>query len=102
VTLSLEEVRHIAALARLGISDERARALAIELSSILDHMQVLAKVDTSAADGASLEKEGMSLRPDSGPPILLARSVASFAPEVRDGFFLVPRLATHEESESTA
>lgn len=102
MTISLEEVRHIAALARLGISEERARVAAVELSSILEHMQVLAKVDTrgeTALDDAA--KAGMPLRPDTGPPIPLLRPPTSFAPEMRDGFFLVPRLATHEDPEQT-
>jgi hypothetical protein len=29
----------------------------------------------------------------------LARPRDAFAPEMREGFFLVPRLATHEESD---
>jgi aspartyl-tRNA(Asn)/glutamyl-tRNA(Gln) amidotransferase subunit C len=99
VTISIEEVRHIAALARLGISEERARAVALELSSILEHMQVLSNVDTNDVDEKSESKGGMTLRPDVGPPIPLYRATATFAPELKDGFFLVPRLATHEDSE---
>jgi aspartyl-tRNA(Asn)/glutamyl-tRNA(Gln) amidotransferase subunit C len=73
--------------------------MAVELSSILEHMQVLSRVDSSVADDGSAPADGMPLRPDAGPPIPLARAVSSFAPEMRDGFFLVPRLASHEESE---
>jgi hypothetical protein len=29
---------------------------------------------------------------------MLERTLESFAPSMRDGFFLVPRLATHEDS----
>ena len=37
-----------------------------------------------------------------GTPIPLALPRESFAPEMRDGFFLVPRLETHEgEGERT-
>jgi aspartyl-tRNA(Asn)/glutamyl-tRNA(Gln) amidotransferase subunit C len=36
------------------------------------------------------------LRTDEGPPIPLALPKESFAPAMRDGFFIVPRLATHE------
>jgi len=98
VSISLEEVRHIAALARLGISDERARTVAIELSSILAHMEVLSKVDARpVSEQGALAPAGMTLRPDSGPPIALARPPISLAPEMRDGFFVVPRLATHQE-----
>lgn len=102
MTVSLEEVRHIAGLARLGISDERARQLAVELSSILDHMRVLEKVEAVAGSGDPQSDGGTPLRRDAGPPIPLARTVASIAPELRDGFFLVPRLATHEEAESAS
>jgi hypothetical protein len=39
-----------------------------------------------------------SMRSDvSGLAIPLAVPRESFAPEMRDGFFLVPRLATHED-----
>ena len=102
MSISLDEVRHIAALARLGISDERARLAADELSSILAHMQVLSRVDDErGADSAGDSHNGMTLRPDAGPPIPLLRASAFFAPEMRDGFFLVPRLATHEDPEQS-
>ena len=100
MSVSLDEVRHIAALARLGISDERAERVAEELSSILAHMQVLSRVDDERiVDPVDDTGSGMTLRPDVGPPIPLRRAPAFFAPEMRDGFFLVPRLATHEDTE---
>jgi aspartyl-tRNA(Asn)/glutamyl-tRNA(Gln) amidotransferase subunit C len=104
VSISLDEVRHIAALARLGLTDERARAIAGELTSILEHMQVLSKVDITDVDAmtTALLQAGMIPRLDEGPPIALERPLTSFAPELRDGFFLVPRLTTHEDMESSA
>jgi aspartyl-tRNA(Asn)/glutamyl-tRNA(Gln) amidotransferase subunit C len=99
VSISLDEVRHIASLARLGISHEQARAAAVELSSILEHMQVLSQVDTSDEDSLGIAQPGMILRPDVGPPIPLVRAPADFAPSMREGLFLVPRLATHEDPE---
>ena len=99
MSVSLDEVRHIAVLARLGISDERAQVAARELSSILAHMQVLSRVDDERPGGAAVDTDGgMTLRPDVGPPIPLLRPPAFFAPEMRDGFFLVPRLSTHEDT----
>jgi aspartyl-tRNA(Asn)/glutamyl-tRNA(Gln) amidotransferase subunit C len=44
----------------------------------------------------------LPLRPDVGPPIPLARERDAFAPSMRDGFFLVPRLSTHEDPEATS
>lgn len=102
MSISLDEVRHIAALARLGISDERAQLAAEELSSILAHMRVLSRVDDESAVGVDGDTAtGMTLRPDAGPPIPLLRAPTFFAPEMRDGFFLVPRLATHEDMEQS-
>jgi len=103
MAVSLDDVRHIAALARLGLSDERANALVGELNTILGHMDVLSKVDTDGIEPVvGVGAAGAPLRADEGPPIPLARPIESFAPSVRDGFFLVPRLATHEDAESSS
>jgi aspartyl-tRNA(Asn)/glutamyl-tRNA(Gln) amidotransferase subunit C len=94
VSVTFDDVRRIAALARLGVSDDRLPVLARELSGILEHMAVLTQVDTGA--GASEESGlGTLWRADQGPPIPLLRPLTAFAPEVRDGFLVVPRLATH-------
>jgi len=99
MAVSDDDVRHIAALARLGLEPDRVHLLALELNAILGHMDVLAAVDTSAIDlHARAEGDGMPLRPDEGPAIPLARPRTEFAPSMRDGFFLVPRLATHEDA----
>jgi len=91
------DVRHIAALARLGLETSRVPALVAELNTILSHMEALAKVPTDGAQEAiGVGDGGMPLRDDAGPPISLARDISTFAPAVRDGFLLVPRLATHE------
>jgi hypothetical protein len=41
----------------------------------------------------------MRLRADDGAQYPLARQREEFAPSMRDGFFLVPRLSTHESPE---
>lgn len=101
MAVSLDDVRHIAALARLGLSDDRARALTAELNTILGHMDALARVDTSSVAGTDDEAPGMPLRADAPPPDALARGPEAFGPSMRDGFFLVPRLATHETEEES-
>ena len=93
MSVKLDEVRHIASLARLGVPEERLGVLAHELSGILAHMAVLQRVDTTGAEeSASIQTPW---REDHGPPTRLLRPIEAFAPEVRDGFFIVPRLATH-------
>jgi aspartyl-tRNA(Asn)/glutamyl-tRNA(Gln) amidotransferase subunit C len=103
VAVTLDDVRHIAALARLGLTDERAQSLVAELNTILEHMDVLSKVDTKGVEPvAGIGAAGLPLRPDVGPPIPLAREREMFAPSMRDGFFLVPRLSTHEDPEAAS
>lgn len=104
MAVTREDVLHIAALARLGVDDARADELTRELSSILSHMEALSQIDTTGVAGsAGVGAGGTPLRPDVGVAPLMAGTLESFAPLMRDGFFIVPRLATHEDSaESSA
>lgn len=95
MAVSEDDVRHIAALARLGLDEERITHLVGELNGILGHMDALRVVDTSAPVPA-IDATVTPLRPDQGPQLPLARAREDFAPAMRDGFFLVPRLASHE------
>jgi aspartyl-tRNA(Asn)/glutamyl-tRNA(Gln) amidotransferase subunit C len=48
--LSIEEVRHIALLARVGMTDEEAERMRDQLSNILEHIGVLSQVDTEGVE----------------------------------------------------
>jgi len=91
------DVRHVAELARLGLDPARIGALVRELNGILAHMEALA----GAGEGTMDAGPGGAgpLRADAGPQLPLAVPRESFAPEMRDGFFLVPRLATHDDGD---
>jgi aspartyl-tRNA(Asn)/glutamyl-tRNA(Gln) amidotransferase subunit C len=95
MAVTFDDVRHIAALARLGVPDDRLPVLAKELSGILVHMDVLQSVNVDT--GAAADAAGMPLRADGGTQYPLYHPRESFAPAMRDGFFVVPRLATHED-----
>lgn len=100
MAVTVDDVRHIALLARLGVDDARANALVAQLNTILEHMDVLSKVDVGQADEvAGVGAAGMPLREDGGASVPLTRSLDGFAPAMRDGFLLVPRLSTHEDPE---
>src|SRR5688572_33379936 len=99
MAVTREDMLHIARVARLGVASVRADELRRELSAILAHMEVLSEVDTEgAALTSGVGAGGTPLRPDSGVAPGLATSLESFAPSMRDGFFIVPRLATHEDA----
>lgn len=96
-----DDIRHIAELARVGVSPSRLDELVRELNGILAHMEVLAQVDTSGSEDDS-SPSGMPptctpLRSDSSGPIPMLLPLESFAPSTRDGFIIVPRLASHDD-----
>jgi aspartyl-tRNA(Asn)/glutamyl-tRNA(Gln) amidotransferase subunit C len=45
--LSYEQVRHIAWLARLGLSEEDVEKFSLQLSNILENFEILKEVDTT-------------------------------------------------------
>ena len=99
MAVTRDDVAHVAGLARLAIPEERMAELVAQLNEILAHMEVLQQVDTRHVTATTQEgNERLPMRDDAGPPIALHRPRESFAPEMRDGFFLVPRLATHEDA----
>ena len=102
MAVTREDVLHIAELARLGVEPARVDELTMELSAILAHMDVLSQVDTSGVSPtAGVGEGGTPLRHDVGVPPLMKGTLESFAPAMRDGFFIVPRLATHEDSSES-
>lgn len=94
MSVTPDDVRHVARLARVGLDDARVPALVAELNGILAHMDVLQQVDITGVPLAPPELAA-PWRDDALPPDGLARVREAFAPSMRDGFFLVPRLATH-------
>jgi len=103
MAVTREDVLHIAELARLGVDAARADELTKELSAILAHMEVLSQVNTASVPTTEdVGTAGTPLRPDVGVPPLMKGTLESFAPAMRDGFFLVPRLATHEDSSESS
>jgi aspartyl-tRNA(Asn)/glutamyl-tRNA(Gln) amidotransferase subunit C len=99
MSVSEKDVRHVAQLARLGLEPHRVETLVSELNGILSHMDALRAVDTdgvepmAGAGGASqLQRE------DVASADRLHRAREEFAPQARDGFFVVPRLAAHEDA----
>jgi aspartyl-tRNA(Asn)/glutamyl-tRNA(Gln) amidotransferase subunit C len=51
--LSYEQVRHIAWLARLGLSEEEMEKFSLQLSNILDNFEILREVDTTDVTAAA-------------------------------------------------
>jgi aspartyl-tRNA(Asn)/glutamyl-tRNA(Gln) amidotransferase subunit C len=92
MAITPEEVRRIAALARLRLDDAEAVAMAGELGSILEQVRVLGRADGGDAVPGAAEERAAPLRADAYGADLLHRSPDMLAPAWEDGFFVVPRL----------
>src|SRR3954470_8975486 len=101
--LTPEDVRHVAALARLGLSDDEVMRMGDQLSSILEHIAVLERVDTSTIlPTAQVTTLSNVMRDDVVAPSLPREAVLANAPRKRDGFFEVDAIlgSTADEEHS--
>jgi aspartyl-tRNA(Asn)/glutamyl-tRNA(Gln) amidotransferase subunit C len=88
--LTREEVEHVAALARLGLSDAEITRLQDQLSSILEHIAAIDRLDTEAIPPtAQVIAMTNVIRPDVVSGSLPREAVLENAPRQSDGFFEV-------------
>lgn len=93
--LSLEEVRRVAALARLELSPEEERLFAGQLSAILEYVDQLGELDVSGVEPmthALAAGEAPPLRPDEVRPGLPPEKALAAAPARAGTCFQVPRI----------
>ena len=97
MTLSRDEVRHVAMLARLGLEPGEEEFYAQQLSGILEHIDRLRRVDTSAIPPTAQVVEVTTvLAGDEPRPSLSQEDALANAPEARDGFFVVKAILEPE------
>ena len=105
MSLTREEVEHIALLARLNLSEEEKERYRQQLSSILDHIAQLSALDTTDVQPfSSVIAEHMPLRadqPDAPLPLdrLLQNAPAAHAAQFRVPPILDGEPETDEESD---
>jgi len=91
--LSLEEVRRIAELARIGISDAEGTAVQAQLNDIFELIGRMQKIDTEGVEPMS---HGQDLRLRLREDVVTERDqrerFQSLAPEVEQGLYLVPKV----------
>ncbi len=91
--LSREEVRKVALLARLELSEEELDAQVGHINSLLSHFDILQQLDVSGVEPTSHIIPIVNvLRDDVARPSLTREEVLMNAPESRDGCFVVPRI----------
>lgn len=90
MALTIEEVKHVAHLARLRLSDEELAKLQSDLSHILGHIDMLKEVDVeNVPPTAQVTDLTNVLRDDEVRASLPREDVLANAPDQRDGMFRV-------------
>ncbi len=88
--LTIDDVRHVADLARLHLTDEEVRLYAQQLSAILDYAERLQEVDTSDVPPTPYVLPLQNVMAEDVPqPSLLNEVALANAPDKADGFFRV-------------
>lgn len=92
--LSKEQVEHVAALARIGISDEEKKKFQEDLGAVLDYVDSLAEVDVAGVEPTAhitgLENE---TRPDeNGSSHADVKALTDMVPETKDGYVKVKKV----------
>lgn len=91
--ISLEEVSHIARLARLHLSQEEKEKFSSQLNNILTYMEKLNELDTSNIEPTSHVIPLKNVfREDRLEPSLSSEEALKNAPDRSDNFFRVPRI----------
>ena len=89
--INIEEVRHIAFLARLALTDEEEKQYAEQLSAVLEHAARLERVSTDQIPPtASVLALRAPLRPDVPRPCPPRSKILANAPDSEEGMFRVP------------
>ncbi len=93
MSVTVEDVRRVAALARLDLSPDEEIQLTDELSRILQYMEKLNELDT---DGVSPSAHPIPVagrfRADESEIFSGLDELLAQAPDRRDGYFRVPRV----------
>ncbi|HEX2451093.1 MAG TPA: Asp-tRNA(Asn)/Glu-tRNA(Gln) amidotransferase subunit GatC [Gemmatimonadales bacterium] len=97
MSIGREQVLHVAKLAEIGVDEADLPKLVEQLDRIVGYVEQLNQVPEAPAEPFLAGPTAAPLRDDVVRPVPLERPPADFAPEFRDGFFLVPRHGAMED-----
>jgi len=91
------DVRYVAKLARIELTDEEVDRFGAQLADLLEHVNALGELDTApvAATAQVVESRNVE-REDRIAPCLDQEIVLSAAPQRQGAFFRVPRIIAEE------
>jgi aspartyl-tRNA(Asn)/glutamyl-tRNA(Gln) amidotransferase subunit C len=98
MSLTREQVRHVAMLARLGLEDGEEEFYAGQLSGILAAIERLQQLDTEAIPAtAQVVQVANVMREDDPRPCLTQAEALANAPAGEDGYFVVKAILDADE-----
>lgn len=101
--LTPEEVRHVAMLARLGLSDEEVETMQAQLVQVLDYIAMLQQVDTSQIPPTAQILTHLNVaRPDEARPSLPTEALLANAPATDGSFVRVPAVMEEFKGKNEA
>jgi aspartyl-tRNA(Asn)/glutamyl-tRNA(Gln) amidotransferase subunit C len=90
MALTREEVLHVARLARVGLTEADVEKFQQQLSTIIDHFDVLRRVDTTGVEPTTHTLPLVGVMGDDEPrPSLSPEEVLANAPLEHDGYLRV-------------
>ena len=93
MSVTNEQIRHIAKLARIAMSEDELARLVPELNNILGWVEQLGEVDTDGVEPlTAVIEQKLRLRDDVVNDGNLRDEVLANAPEAQHGFFAVPKV----------
>ena len=98
MSIEPRDLQELSELARLELSDEQLRNLVEDCRAILDYFDEIRQLDVTEVEPSGVGKAGAPLREDVEDPDPLELPPESFAPEWREGFFVLPRLPALDET----
>ena len=93
MSVSSEQVRHIAKLARIAMSDEEIERLVPELNNILGWVEQLGEVNTDGVEPlTAVIDQKLRLRDDAVTDGDRRDDILANSPDAEHGFFAVPKV----------
>jgi len=93
MSLTTEQVRHVAHLARLGLEETQIESLSAQLGDIIGLVDALSKAETADVSPMAHPLDmGQRGRPDAVTETDRREAFQAIAPSAQDGLYRVPRV----------
>jgi aspartyl-tRNA(Asn)/glutamyl-tRNA(Gln) amidotransferase subunit C len=91
--ITKEQIQYIANLARLSLSEKETESFTHQIKDILEYMEQLNQIDTSNVEPTSFISQAIdAMRDDVESASLSYREILKNGPNVKNGFFAIPKV----------